>query len=221
MLVNGRVAESRSPVVTTARTRRQTVKPYTLSGIVARVSLGFLLGRFWAEYFRARALGQQAQKDRRNYRGRTAAWSARGRLDHGRSADRAHRPCLSNHHRASDGKSNPRILKYREEDSPVPLGTPLCYRIQLRDGRIGDRGELRRNGPDSGWPGRRIACQGVKHPSLRFSIRCGPRDRGRQINSPSIRRRRFAVRVVLRDRRAAAPSDRDGERGRGSPRCSR
>jgi hypothetical protein len=52
------------------------VNPYTISGIAAGVVLGFLLGRFWAEYFRARAVGQQAHMDRRNYRGRTAAWYA-------------------------------------------------------------------------------------------------------------------------------------------------
>jgi uncharacterized membrane protein YdjX (TVP38/TMEM64 family) len=52
------------------------VNPYTVSGIFAGLILGFLLGRAWAEYFRARAVGQQAQLDRKNYRGRTAAWYA-------------------------------------------------------------------------------------------------------------------------------------------------
>ncbi len=52
------------------------MNPYTLSGLLVGVVLGFYLGRTWAEYFRARAVGQQAQKDRRNYRGRTAAWYA-------------------------------------------------------------------------------------------------------------------------------------------------
>jgi uncharacterized membrane protein YdjX (TVP38/TMEM64 family) len=54
------------------------VNPYTISGIVAGTVLGFLLGRWWAEYFRARAVGQQAQQDRRNYRGRTAAYVVGG-----------------------------------------------------------------------------------------------------------------------------------------------
>ena len=52
------------------------MNPNTISGIFVGVILGFLLGRVWAEYFRAQAVGQQAHRDRKNYRGRTAAWYA-------------------------------------------------------------------------------------------------------------------------------------------------
>ena len=55
---------------------RQLVNSYSTSGLFVGVILGFFLGRTWAEYFRARAVGQQTMWDRRNYRGRTAAWFA-------------------------------------------------------------------------------------------------------------------------------------------------
>ncbi|GLZ50024.1 hypothetical protein Acsp06_62090 [Actinomycetospora sp. NBRC 106375] len=51
------------------------MNPFTISGILAGIVLGFLLGRSWAEYFNAAAVGQQAHNNRKNYRGRsTLAW---------------------------------------------------------------------------------------------------------------------------------------------------
>jgi len=52
------------------------VNQYSTSGLFVGVFVGFFLGRAWAEIFRARAAGQQAMHDRKNYRGRTAAWYA-------------------------------------------------------------------------------------------------------------------------------------------------
>lgn len=52
------------------------MNPYTVSGIFVGVIIGFIVGREWSEYFRARAIGQDAMRTRQVYRGRSAAWYA-------------------------------------------------------------------------------------------------------------------------------------------------
>ena len=48
---------------------------YTAAGIVAGLGFGFLLGRAWAEYFRAVRQGQLQRQQRKEYRGKSNfAW---------------------------------------------------------------------------------------------------------------------------------------------------
>ena len=50
------------------------VNPFTISGIVAGIVLGFLLGRRWAEYFRAERDAANIRAGQKNYRGADRAW---------------------------------------------------------------------------------------------------------------------------------------------------
>lgn len=50
-------------------TRGATVTTFIAAGVVAGVTLGFVLGRRWAEYFRAAADARGIMRNRKNYRG--------------------------------------------------------------------------------------------------------------------------------------------------------
>ncbi len=52
------------------------MNPYTISGIVAGVVVGFFLGRKWAEHFRAEVDARRIRDTQKNYRGSSAAWYA-------------------------------------------------------------------------------------------------------------------------------------------------
>lgn len=50
-------------------TQGATVSTFIAAGIIAGVTLGFFVGRRWAEYFRAAADARGIMRNRRNYRG--------------------------------------------------------------------------------------------------------------------------------------------------------
>jgi hypothetical protein len=50
---------------------RQALNTFIAAGVVVGVTLGFLVGRRWAEYFRAADDARRVMNARKNYRGRS------------------------------------------------------------------------------------------------------------------------------------------------------